>query len=757
MKKLSSICLITVLAALSWAVALAAAHVLRQRPVELAIDFLSEPTAPIEAGILDPQTGSFHPAGPADAIDESYAPHHYQFAVSVSETSGPVELLFNGNPDRMEFSPKEAWANNGTYINHIKPKLPGRVDFEGWHWGPSPRLTFTRDPSLNNATVHFGDASQTLELKADTMAQVDDEGALQIPVQTNRRLYRYHARMANPEPQRLALRGRDGHPLPEVHRLYINSVFPSVFETSAAAPHEPSAWFHQNWTPQFAEDGALLLPSGIDSTQLTAILFVTIFVCLLSGFFLYRLLWAAAADTSAPTLRPFSAKRLFVYWGLLFLVWAMFLVIFWPGTMNVDSLQQWKQAHEFKFDTQHPVLYALFFWAITRLWDSPAPLVLLQIVALSGLLAWGFCLLDRARVSRWILWPAFVITALSPKNATMVISLIKDTPYAIAMVTLIVVSLHLLLDPPEQKRLRLWMVVALSLALLPLLRHNGLLITMGMAVLLPLVFAGARRHAVVACAAAIAVWAGVGLGLLPNLPTEDKVVNSKFIIGHMAIFLDRDVPLSNGDYHFLNSVRPIADRWNYSKGRIDGTTDPVGIKLNDETLEQQTPEILKKYLDLVKRNPILAVTYFLERGEYIYIPWVTGPIETYFLGISRNNLGLSNLELILDWPDTISRHLAATTKPALNWLLWRPALPFYVCLIAMVVLLARRKPRRAVVLFAPLWLGTLSLLVIPIAQTARYQFYFTLPTALLLACAFLPSATEAQPASPSAQEVDHET
>lgn len=721
-------------------------NVLQKRPLEISFDLSSQPDGPIEVGSLS-SDGRFEVLAQTVPIADSFAPCHYRFDVVAPESSGPIEMFFPGAPYSMAFDPPSAWANNGTYIIKTDPRKPARASFEGWHWGPSPQIVFTRDQSLGDVALMAGDTTRTLSLKSENTIQVDDDDALKIPVATDKRLYRFYASIKQKPDGALALRITGQNPFPAVYRLYMNLFVPAIYYAEETPPHVHTGRVFEQWTPTLEDSGTtVLLPPMPSTLWMAPVVWLGIFLTLVIGATVISALRSAALEPERLFVtRPLSKRFFWGCWIILFCAWMFFLVLFWPGTMNVDSLQQWKQARDFSFDTQHPVSYALFFWTVRQVWDSPAPIAIIQIALLSGILALGFSLLEQANVSRWILWPALLLTACSLKNTTMVISLIKDTPYAIVSVGLIVVLLHLLLKPADQKYLRFWVVAGLCLGLLPLLRHNGLLVTAGMAILLPVLFRSHRQKAFLCGILAIALWGVVAFALLPLLPTEKEKVGPKLALAHLAILLDRDVPLNNEEYAFLNSLRTIDDRWDYSVTRIESTVSPVGIKLNEDTIEQNKSRILHLYADLLLRNPLVAAQYFFERGQYLYVPWDITPIETYFLGISSNEFGLFNFSLVLDWPDAIRHFLRTTEKPQWNWLFWRPALPLYVCLLAMLMLFARRKPLFAIVLFAPLWLGTLSLFIVPVAQTARYQFCLTLPTALLFACVFLPNGQQAPP------------
>jgi hypothetical protein len=74
-------------------------------------------------------------------------------------------------------------------------------------------------------------------------------------------------------------------------------------------------------------------------------------------------------------------------WALCCGTWALYLLAFWPGIMTEDSIDQWTQAQRGVFRDEHPAVHTLLIWLITRLWNSPAAVALLQIVLVASLLA----------------------------------------------------------------------------------------------------------------------------------------------------------------------------------------------------------------------------------------------------------------------------------------------------------------------------------------------------------------------------------
>jgi hypothetical protein len=85
----------------------------------------------------------------------------------------------------------------------------------------------------------------------------------------------------------------------------------------------------------------------------------------------------------------------------LFLVCFFYLLIYWPGLMSPDSLDQWNQLSTGIFNDWHPAFHTFFEWALTRLWGSPASIALFQIFAMGSLVGWGLAEFEKMGTPSW--------------------------------------------------------------------------------------------------------------------------------------------------------------------------------------------------------------------------------------------------------------------------------------------------------------------------------------------------------------------
>ena len=166
-------------------------------------------------------------------------------------------------------------------------------------------------------------------------------------------------------------------------------------------------------------------------------LFSNLMVILTAGFlFLVLTIFLAGVQIKpAPVLQ--SKKGFWLLYALpMIAVWGIYLLTFFPAVMTPDSIRQWGQVISGQFNDALPVVHTLLVILLTRLWFSPAVVIVFQIIALALTVAWGIHLLEDQGLPRWAGWGLALVFALSPVNGNMVVSLWKDIPYSICLLLL---------------------------------------------------------------------------------------------------------------------------------------------------------------------------------------------------------------------------------------------------------------------------------------------------------------------------------
>lgn len=173
--------------------------------------------------------------------------------------------------------------------------------------------------------------------------------------------------------------------------------------------------------------------------------------------------------------RVFRAYRTFIVTFIVLL--AMQLVwwsAFFPAVMTSDSLSQWSQALSGNFDNASPYLHALTMRVLRVVWDSPGAFIALQIVAFSALAASICSYLRRAGAPLWSVALPVVYFVAAPQFGMYAATLWKDVPYSILALALAFLIYRFGTDEEFRARRSALVMLAVTSALLPLFRFNGL-------------------------------------------------------------------------------------------------------------------------------------------------------------------------------------------------------------------------------------------------------------------------------------------
>lgn len=199
-------------------------------------------------------------------------------------------------------------------------------------------------------------------------------------------------------------------------------------------------------------------------------------------------------------LKHCDAKKRFsrpLFWGVsaaVFVVYIMYLLADYPGGFSPDTLWQWEQAHTLDFNDHHPFFHTLLFWLLTRIWDSYTFMLLVQIAAFSlgfgylaaTMYAWGFRSVSDPAVHRH--WCVFLCNT---QHCPVLLERLRSIGF------LFVLPFAYFQHSSQQRRMaektRNWIASSILLACITLVRHNAILLTAPMLILLLLSYPRIRR------------------------------------------------------------------------------------------------------------------------------------------------------------------------------------------------------------------------------------------------------------------------
>jgi len=539
---------------------------------------------------------------------------------------------------------------------------------------------------------------------------------------------------------------------PEIYRLYIASFIPKSFFKTERQPAHAMGLITENWQPR-PENGLIALAPLPAWEQGGCWTFVAVF--LLSSFtqllalmiiwFMVHLLRRLVNCPYHPyAVAPFSRKIFFIFFLPIISVLLIWLICFYPGLMSPDSVSQWKQAHgDQDLHDATPVFHTMIWRGLFTVWDSPAIIITVHVLLMSGLLAYAYSLLLRLGVPKVAVIIACLASMLSIRNGFMAMLLWKSTLHAAVILGITILLVHLLAGR-DHKSVFGWVVLGIALALCPLLRHNGLSVFVGILVLLPLFFWHMRKRTIAVVLVALLSYGAVQFALYTALGVK-KYTQTHMPANRVARYLTQDIPLCEKEYHLVDvHTLLFKEGWVYNNNTASGAmyrwlSWPMA---RDAVKYREAMGIFEP----VRFIGIRILSYF-HRHKYILWPPFSkydGNIETelhsHYLTIQMAKE--YGFKCPCGFWDTgqyyLIELLRKTLEPGLVWLCWRGGVYFWLTLIALGICLWRHRDFRLMIIYLPVLLHAAGLLVVDSSQCARLLFPMTLATGFLVCFALLP-------------------
>ncbi len=454
----------------------------------------------------------------------------------------------------------------------------------------------------------------------------------------------------------------------------------------------------------------------------------------LALFFLFELL-TFRAPPQTNTREPRWLTEIACMSTPMVLVWATFLLAFFPGVMTPDSTDQWRQASSGIYNDWHPPYHTMAIGALRRAWDSPAIVASVQAMMLALAIAWLISTVRRAAgAPRWAGHAAAWLCALSPILSITSITLWKDVPYAASVVAITAGSISIL--SAKSLHLRIWWklgAVALLMLMAMLLRHNGPPVALAVIASLWWLMRGQRKALSVLAVAVVGtflVLKGPVPGLLHVRQTNvSYTLVAHHVAGHLA---SGESPEDAASRALLQRIGKGSERWPYSCATVDRTIFTEGF--DNSVAKENREQLLHVWLSLAKDNPLTELKHF---GCVSSIVWMMtdeqeGPIYHMALPYYRKgerlrwftDTALTDLDRGAGEAPIIPglAERLAWAMPPPEWdLVWRPASYLFLFLFALSVGVRRRNDWTLGILAVPVLSHSGILAVSNVAQDVRYQ------------------------------------
>ena len=725
--------------------------------IVIGLDLLSPPEAdPVLAWSAD--CAEARDPIPMRRVDDEFARRLSFFEVRPTSRKDPrsrgYEIGFACDSARLAhiIDLPEGWSHHG---ERLQAKSGSPLRWVGV--ADTVELTLYQRPSNGIAEVTTAGGTERYDLYIP-----DGDSTIQVSVPPKTTLVRYTARVARNDVNRLRLVLSASSRL-EIFRLYMASLVPVVAYPDGKPTFRSWGAPRDDW-PQAAGDQPIPLPAISLWERGGWVTFAAVFVVTAlaliglggAGWMAWRLgRWLLTTPETNRVLAPFRARLFLALFVPLAATWLLYLCAFWPGAMSNDSLNQWQQAETMDLDDWHPAFHTLTIKAITTVWHSPAAVALVQILLMSALGAWGYGLLLRAGVPRYAVILAWLTTLLSLRNGMMAIVLWKDVFYSIALFALALLLASRLLGSRRETgatasaawaKTSWWIALGATLGVIPLYRHNGLIVLVGLLPALPLVFWPRRGMALAACGVALYLFVFVKKGLYPILHVKPQTMASQSVETKLAILHNQDVPFAQDDLERLRDAGALPEGWTFSPPASQPAAESApaaagGLDVAySPALPLPGPDAKSVIFALALKHPLVLLRERLLTNSYLYWPpeAIGRRMATVQKTIERNRERLAMRPLLPQLQEYLDRRIDRTERPKWVWLFWRPALHLWAVAAALAILLWRVRDFRFLIVYLPVLLNTAGLFLIGPSPEQRYQFPLTFAAGFLVCLALLP-------------------
>ncbi|MDE7172075.1 MAG: hypothetical protein K2O11_09430, partial [Oscillospiraceae bacterium] len=490
------------------------------------------------------------------------------------------------------------------------------------------------------------------------------------------------------------------------------------------------------------------------------------------AFLAFRLVDRAGEKSLAPA--AFSWRRLLTAAGLIALCWLPYYLLFFPGLNNPDTSMQIAWALHYPTDwlkysavrgegvyatNHHPYfttllfgLFARFGLALGNISYGVAAYNLLQLLATALAMAGGWFYLRHLGLSEKALRAGLVFTALFPLFPLYAITMLKDSLFSLACLTLTVLLFELARTKGAALKQNWFCVLLFCNAWLVMFSKNQgiyFIILVGLACL---VYKGAQTRIRAALSLLLPaalfqiVWTGI---LLPmwNVAPGGRQETLGLLFQQTArcvLTYPEDVRPEEED-----AIRAILDYDRFDVLYDPMQSDNIKFTFNQDATDKEMSAYYKVWLDMLRRHPDAYVQALISNVYAgFYVPHETPLSYTHY----DNREVMAYPELCVPLPARLER-LELPIMLALRGVQHIPgvgllfSIGFFPWVILFLFLDALRRKRYGLILpLLPCILSIAVLLVSPVSGSYRYAMPLTyvIPSCWGAVCSHRPRGRTAQ-------------
>lgn len=428
-------------------------------------------------------------------------------------------------------------------------------------------------------------------------------------------------------------------------------------------------------------------------------------------------------------------KRILLYALPCIIVWLFYLIAFYPGVMTADSMNQWSQMITGDYWDSNPVVHTMFNFIITRIWNSPAAIALVQILILS--LIWGYCMyrFETFGFDKKILYAVTVVFSLNPVNGIFSITLWKDILYSGFILLFTMNLINILVDNNWIKKRTNLIFFIISAAGVIFFRHNGILPFSFTIILLIWIYRKEAKPYIITVGIILVMFFFIKGPVYKLMHVHPASSSEAFGIPtqQIAAVIKEKGYLTEEQKEKLNEIMPL-DAWaeNYMPGNVDYIK--FHKSFNTDKMMEDRFGFLKLWTNICIQNPQITLEAY---GDQTAIAWsVKGYTNWGSRGIIENKFGLKQKTLSNSITYIANKALNFSQKEDISKFFWRPALPMFLIIMAMFISILRNNAKYILVV-CPVLLNIASVLAATPAQDFRYLYANTLTFLVILIFSFI--------------------
>ena len=422
------------------------------------------------------------------------------------------------------------------------------------------------------------------------------------------------------------------------------------------------------------------------------------------------------------------SKYSWLYYTLpMVAVWGLYMLVFFPGMMSPDSNQQWDQLITGHFNDSHPVFHTLSMWLVTRIWLSPAAVVISQILFLSLTVAWGIHLLREHGLPTWAGWLLATVFALAPLNGNMVIVLWKDIPYSTSLLLLSLMILKIILTNGDWLEQRFtWVGLGVVSLCVASFRHNGLPIPIVSLIALLIFYRKWWKKLIQAAVLAVLLYGVIHGPFYKALGVGQRQLGfiQDIMLHHISAHIKNGKALQPAEQALANSILP-PDQWKYNC--CTALSIMHSPDYPDLSTAVEGPAIQKLFFTLALKEPGVELEHLKCVSSIVWrSPGYCGantllPYDSTLWIDPGSKHATENSQIPFLRGSLTNFLIALRTDPALT-LLVSPAVYLWFGSYATVIFSIRRKNWKVLLFIPPIVVQSATYLMINVSDQFRYHY-----------------------------------